>query len=72
MNVFLYLFKNQFFNTCSHYFRVEKIFEKIVIKGSEVIELHIYDDVFRGENWNLGKKKAVSSTYGLNGGSNKT
>ncbi len=51
---------------------LEKIFEKIVIKGSEVIELHIFDDVFKGENWNLGKKKAVSSTYGLNGGSTGT
>lgn len=51
---------------------LEKIFEKIVIKGSDLIELHIFDDVFRGGSWNLGKNKAVSSTYGLNGGSNKT
>lgn len=51
---------------------LEKIFEKIVIKGSEVIELHIYDDVFRGGSWNFREKKAVSSTYGINGGSNKT
>lgn len=51
---------------------LEKIFHKIVIKGSDTIELHIFDDVFKETTWNLGKNKAVSSTYGLNGGSTGT
>lgn len=40
---------------------LERIFQKIVIKSNSVIELHIYEDVFKGS---LGKKMYKGSTIG--------
>lgn len=48
---------------------LERIFQKIVIKTDGVIELHIFDDVFKGA---LGKNITTSSTHGLSGGTNRT
>lgn len=43
---------------------LERFFQKIVIKSNNVIELHIYEDVFKGS---LGKKMYKGSTIGKNG-----
>lgn len=40
---------------------LERFFQKIVIKANNVIELHIYEDVFKGS---LGKKMYKGSTIG--------
>lgn len=40
---------------------LERFFQKIVIKTNNVIELHIFEDVFKGS---LGKKVGESSTIG--------
>jgi hypothetical protein len=48
---------------------LERFFQKIVIKSSGVIELHIFEDVFKGQ---LGKNITTSSTYGKSGGTNRT
>lgn len=57
---------------------LEAVFEKIVIKSSNVIELHFYGDIFTGKsiggrNIFIGEKnKATSLSCGLNGGSTGT
>lgn len=57
---------------------LEAVFEKIVIKSSNVIELHFYGDIFTGKsigerNILIGEKnKATSLSCGLNGGSTGT
>lgn len=48
---------------------LERLFNKIVIKPNNSIELHIFEDVFKG---NLGKNITTSSTREINGGTNRT
>lgn len=47
---------------------LERFFQKIVIKSNNVIELHIFEDVFKGK---LGKKMSGSSTIGKIGCGNR-
>lgn len=48
---------------------LERLFQRIVIKSSGEIELHIYEDVFKGH---LGKNITTSSTCGKSGGTSRT